>query len=88
MRLEPLRLAGTSAVFFAAINASKIPPYAALGLIDSRNMLTSLVLLPLAPLGVWCGVWLTNRVSSALFYRIAYLGMGLAGAKLLFDGLR
>ena len=88
MRLEPLRLAGTSAVFFAAINAAKIPPYAALGLIDGRNMLTSLVLLPLAPLGVWIGVWLTSRVSSALFYRIAYLGMGLTGAKLLFDGLR
>jgi uncharacterized membrane protein YfcA len=88
MRLEPLRLAGTSAVFFAAINAAKIPPYAALGLMDWRNMLTSLVLLPLAPLGVWIGVWLTSRVSSALFYRIAYLGMGLTGAKLLFDGLR
>jgi uncharacterized membrane protein YfcA len=88
MRLEPLRLAGTSAVFFAAINASKIPPYAALGLIDWRNMLTALVLLPLAPLGVWIGVWLTHRVSSALFYRIAYLGMGLTGAKLLYDGLR
>jgi len=88
MRMEPMRLAGTTAVFFAAVNASKIPPYAALGLIDLRNMLTSLVLLPLAPLGVWLGVWLTSRVSSALFYRIAYLGMGLTGLKLLADGLR
>jgi uncharacterized membrane protein YfcA len=88
MRLAPLRLAGTTAVFFAAINASKIPPYAALGLIDLRNMLTSLVLLPLAPLGVWVGVWLTHRVSATLFYRLAYLGMGLTGLKLLWDGLR
>lgn len=88
MRLAPLRLAGTSAVFFAAINASKIPPYAALGLIDLRNMLTSLILLPLAPLGVWVGIWLTHRVSAKLFYQAAYLGMGLTGAKLLFDGLR
>ena len=39
-------------------------------------------------LGVWLGVWLTQRVSSTLFYRVAYLGMGLTGAKLLYDGLR
>jgi uncharacterized protein len=88
MRLAPLRLAGTTAVFFAAINASKIPPYAALGLIDLPNMLTSVVLLPFAPLGVWAGVWLTRHVSPALFYRIAYLCMGLTGTKLLYDGLR
>lgn len=88
MRMAPLRLAGTTAVFFAAINASKIPPYAALGLIDLRNMLTSLVLLPLAPLGVWIGVGLTRRVSSVLFYRMAYAGMGLTGLKLLWDGLK
>lgn len=88
MRLEPLRLAGTTAVFFASINLAKVPPYAALGLIDLRNMLTSLLLLPLAPLGVWLGVWLTSRVKPTLFYRIAYCGMGLTGLKLLWDGLR
>ena len=44
-------------VFFAAVNLSKWIPYAWLGLIDLRNMSTSLVLMPLAPLGVWLGVW-------------------------------
>lgn len=87
-RLPPLRLSGTAAVFFAGVNVSKVPPYALLGLIDLRNMLTALVLLPLAPLGVWCGVWLLQRVDATLFYRIAYAGMGLTGIKLLWDGLR
>jgi len=88
MRLDPRRLAGTSAVFFAAINASKVVPYATLGLVDLRHVLTSLVLLPLGPLGVRLGVWALRRIDPAWFYRIAYTGMGITGVKLLWDGLR
>lgn len=87
LRLAPIVYAATMAVFFAAVNLSKWIPYAFLGLIDARNMATSAVLLPLAPLGVWLGVWATRRIPSAWFYRLAYGGMGLTGAKLLYDGL-
>lgn len=87
MRLAPITYAATMAVFFAAVNLSKWIPYAWLGLIDLRNMSTALVLMPLAPLGVWLGVWLTKRIPSTWFYRIAYAGMGLTGVKLLWDGL-
>ena len=61
---------------------------AALGLIDLRNMGTALVLMPLAPLGVWAGVWLVRRVDSTWFYRLAYGGMAATGIKLLWDGVR
>lgn len=88
LRLPPQVLSGTMAVFFAAINLAKWIPYALLGLIDLPNMATALVLLPLAPLGVWAGVWLLHRVSSEGFYRIAYAGMALTGAKLMWDALR
>ena len=88
LKLAPIRFAATMAVFFAAVNLSKWIPYAWLGLIDLRNMATSLVLLPLAPLGVWLGIWLTRRIDAAWFYRLAYLGMAMTGAKLLFDGLK
>ena len=87
MRLAPVTFAATMAVFFAVVNLSKWIPYAWLGLIDVRNMSTSLVLMPLAPLGVWLGVWLTKRIASTWFYRVAYSGMFLTGAKLLYDGL-
>ncbi|HZN86563.1 MAG TPA: sulfite exporter TauE/SafE family protein [Burkholderiales bacterium] len=87
LRLPPMTFAGTMAVFFAVVNLSKWIPYAWLGLIDARNMSTSLVLLPLAPLGVWLGVWLTRRIASTWFYRLAYTGMFLTGAKLLWDGV-
>jgi uncharacterized membrane protein YfcA len=88
LKLPPMRFAATMAVFFAAINLSKWIPYAWLGLIDWRNMTTSLVLMPLAPIGVWLGVWLTRRIASTWFYRIAYSGMFLTGVKLLYDGVK
>jgi len=88
LRLEPMKAAGTMSVFFAVINASKWVPYAALGLIDLPTMTTSLVLLPLAPLGVWTGVWLMKRTRPGWFYKLAYTGMGLTGAKLLWDAWR
>lgn len=87
MRLAPLRMAATTAVFFAVINMSKWAPYAWLGLLDTTNMLTALVLLPVAPVGVWVGVWMSRRIAPYWFYRIAYAGMALSGAKLLWDGV-
>jgi uncharacterized protein len=88
LKLPPIRFAATMAVFFATVNLSKWIPYAWLGLIDMQNMSTSLVLLPLAPFGVWLGVWATRRIESTWFYRLAYTGMFLTGAKLLWDGVR
>jgi len=88
LRLAPVTFAATMATFFAVINLSKWVPYAFLGLIDWRNMSTALVLVPLAPLGVWVGVKLTPRVSQEWFYRIAYAGMFFTGVKLLWDGVK
>lgn len=88
LRLKPITYAATSSVFFAAVNLAKWLPYAWLGLIDRANMGTSLLLLPLAPLGVWLGVFLARRIEPRWFYRVAYTGMFLTGAKLLWDGLR
>ena len=86
LRLPPIRVSATLAVFFTFINLSKLGPYAWLGLLDASNLSTSLVLAPLAPLGVWAGVRLTRRVSATWFYRLAYLGMALAAFKLIAEG--
>ena len=88
LRLQPRTMAGTMSVYFAIINASKVLPFAALGLIDLRNLATSALLLPVAPLGVWAGVRLIKRVIATWFYRVAYCAMFLAGTKLLWDGLK
>jgi len=88
LRLPPLTFTATMAVFFAVVNLSKWIPYAWLGLIDGTNMTTSLLLAPLAPVGVWLGVKLTRRIDPKWFYRLAYGGMFCTGAKLLWDGLK
>jgi uncharacterized protein len=86
LRLNPLNFTATMAFFFFVINLAKWIPYGLLGLLDLRNMATSLVLLPLVPLGVWMGVRMARRISPVLFYRLLYGGMLLTGCKLVWDG--
>jgi uncharacterized membrane protein YfcA len=86
MRLSPLVFTATMAAFFFVINLSKWVPYAWLGLLDTRNMATSVALLPFAPIGVLVGVRIAHRINPALFYRLVYLGMFLTGCKLVWDG--
>ena len=87
LRLAPIVFTATLAVFFAVVNLAKVVPYAALGLLDTGNLATSLLLMPFAPLGVWLGLRLSRRISPRLFYRLFELGMLATGIKLLWDGL-
>jgi uncharacterized protein len=86
LRLNPVNFAATMAFFFFVINLAKWIPYGLLGLLDLRNMATSLMLVPLVPLGVWIGVRMARRISPRLFYRLLYLGMSLTGCKLVWNG--
>lgn len=86
LRLPPVAFAATMSVFFFVLNLSKWIPYGWLGLLDLRNMATSVALLPFAPLGVLVGVRVAHRIQAQLFYRLVYLGMFLTGLKLVWDG--
>lgn len=88
LKLKPVLFTGTMAFFFFFINMAKWIPYAWLGLLDTRNMLTSLALLPFAPIGVWVGVRIAHRIKPLLFYRLVYAGMFLTGVKLVWDAWR
>lgn len=85
LKLSPLVFAATLSWFFFFINLAKWAPYAWLGLLDWRNLATSIMLLPLAPVGVWIGVRLARRIDPKLFYRLIYLGLLLTGSKLVWD---
>jgi uncharacterized membrane protein YfcA len=86
LKLKPVVFTATLAYLFFAINLSKWIPYAWLGLLDLRNMTTSLVLLPFAPIGVWLGIRFARHINPVWFYRIIHLGMLLTGLKLVWDG--
>ncbi len=77
--------AGSAVMFFFIINAVKLVPYAALGQLDMTNLKISAMLLPIAPIGVLLGVWMTKRIDGVLFYRIIYGLIFITGLKLLWD---
>jgi uncharacterized membrane protein YfcA len=86
LRLKPVVFTATMAYFFFVVNLSKWIPYAWLGLIDLRTLATSVVLMPIAPFGVWVGIRIARRIDATWFYRFVYLGMLLTGLKLVYDG--
>jgi uncharacterized membrane protein YfcA len=87
LRLDRATLAATTVVFFAVMNYAKLVPYFFLGQLSATNLMTSLLLLPLAPIGVRLGVWLAARITDAWFYRVIYVMLGVTGTKLVWDGL-
>ena len=84
--LEKRVYAGTAVIFFAVVNAVKVVPYFMLGQFDRTNLMTSLALAPLAPLGVLLGVWMLKRISQEAFYKFLYAMIFIIGVKLLYDG--
>ena len=86
LRLDKTVYQATTVGFFTAVNYVKLVPYAWLGQLDTSNLSTAAVLVPLAPFGIWLGVWLHDRVREDLFYKAVYLFLALTGAKLLWDG--
>ncbi|HAQ85773.1 MAG TPA: hypothetical protein DCR78_04955, partial [Pseudomonas sp.] len=86
-QLDKLRYVATINLFFLMTNAIKLIPYAALGQFSRENLLLSLTLAPVVPFGVWAGLWLHKRIDHKLFYRIARLGMLLAGLQLIYKSL-
>jgi uncharacterized membrane protein YfcA len=85
-QLSPLLFAGTAGIFFAVVNAVKLVPYYYLGQFSSENLVYSLALVPLAPLGVKLGHWLVLRSEPDFYYRVISFFMLVVGAKLLYDG--
>ncbi|MEO1280943.1 MAG: sulfite exporter TauE/SafE family protein [Pseudomonadota bacterium] len=78
--------AATAIVFFTTVNLVKVIPYWALGQFSSGNLLTTAVLLPLAPVSILIGIWLTRRVPQEPFYRITYACLLIISLKLIWDG--
>jgi uncharacterized membrane protein YfcA len=86
-RLERDVLVGTTAIFFAATNWLKVPAYWALGQFSRANLTTAALLMPVAIVSTFAGVWLVRRVSPARFYSAIYVLMVLVGVKLVWDAV-
>jgi uncharacterized membrane protein YfcA len=86
-RLDKLTYVGTFTMLFAASNLMKIPAYGALGQLTDENLAIGAVLLPLAVLANYAGIWLVRRTPTELFFRIAYVLMFLISLELIRGAL-
>jgi uncharacterized membrane protein YfcA len=84
-KLAPTLFSGTTAVFFAIVNASKLIPYYFLGQLSITNLELAAMLAPVAIGGVLLGVFLVRRISMSYFYRIAYALIFVLALKLIWD---
>jgi uncharacterized protein len=86
-QLDKLTYVGTFTMLFAASNLMKIPAYGALGQLTRENLAIGAVLLPLAVLANYAGIWLVRRTPTGLFFRIAYVLMFLISLELIRSAL-
>lgn len=74
---------GTTVIFFAFLNLLKLLPYCILGLFHVEILKTTLVLSPLAYVGVKVGVFLNEHFTDVWFNRVAYGILTLTAAQLI-----
>ncbi|WP_164738391.1 sulfite exporter TauE/SafE family protein [Aquabacter cavernae] len=79
--------AGTMSAVFTLANATRIPLVAGLILARPSLMLYSAALLPAIPLGAYVGKVMHDRIDRDRLFRIVYVLIMLAGAKVLGSSL-
>jgi len=83
LRLAPPVFAGTSVIFFAVVNALKLPPYLLLGQFRTSNLMAAAILAPLSIVCALFAVRLIKVIDQARFYRIVYVLMFAIGVFLI-----
>ena len=79
--------AGTSTIAFAIINAEKLVPYYLLNQINEGSLKVAALLMPIAALAVFAGVWAVRRLPEKRFFQIVIWSLLLIGADLIGKGL-
>lgn len=85
--LSKMTFVGTTAFFFAIVNALKVIPYFALGQFSSTGLGTSLALLPLAIASNALGFWVVRITPQEVFFKITMVLMFVISIELLRSGV-
>lgn len=86
-KVSPLIYTSTLGIFFTLINFGKLVPYAYLDLLNFNQLATSILFLPLVPVGVYLGFYLAQKISAKWYYIIVQFFLFVASVKLIADGL-
>ena len=84
-RLEKTSFVATTGVFFTVNNLLKVPPYAAIGLIDAGTLALSLRYAAAVPVGIAAGWW-ANRLPQRHFDTVVAVLMIITSLHLLLGG--
>jgi uncharacterized membrane protein YfcA len=79
--------AGTSTIFFAIVNLSKVIPYQDLSPYSLDDLQQAAYLVPCALIGTFLGAYLTRRIADAWFYKLVLSGLFLVSLKLIWSAL-
>tara|TARA_Y100001958_G_C21175319_1_gene506270 strand:+ start:20 stop:769 length:750 start_codon:yes stop_codon:yes gene_type:complete len=88
--LLPLRMKkeiylGTRIIFFTFVNLIKLPLYINLSMINLYIFKQSMILFPIALIGMLIGFKLIKIINEKLFYNTLYILIFLSSSKLIFD---
>jgi uncharacterized membrane protein YfcA len=86
LRMTKTVFAGTSTIAFTVINAVKLVPYWALGQLNPANLHVAVLLMPVAAVAVFAGVWLVRILPEKLFFRLVTWALLAISLKLIWDG--
>ena len=86
-QLEKKSFAGTSCAFFWMLNLIKLLPFVMLGRIQPDNLKLGAALLPVIPLGVAFGWWLTHKTEQKHYTALIYLVLLITSVTLILKAL-
>ncbi len=81
--IPPRTFIATSAIYFAIINWLKVPYYLYAGILHPQQLIEIVWLLPLIPLGVLIGRWLSVRIDKSTFDRLIIVLLVISAVLLL-----
>lgn len=77
--MQPIPFIGTATLFFAVLNALKVPGFLATGTLDIQLLLEIAFVIPIIPFGVWLGRYIVIRMRPVLFERIMVTALFIMG---------
>jgi len=85
LRLQKESYVGTRVIYFTFVNLFKLPIYMYLSMISFESFQYSIMLMPVAIIGILIGYQLVKRVEEKLFYNVLYTLIFISSSKLIYD---
>ena len=86
-KIDKTTYQATSVIVFWVMNWLKVIPYLILGIFTWETLWADLLLVPVAVLGTFVGVYAHRMVPERVYFVIAYTLLIITGGKLIYDGL-